>query len=72
MTGTVISFDDKKGWGFIRSDEGGPDNFVHHSEILQEGHRTLNKGDQVNYEVEDGPKGRPVAVRVVITGKAKV
>ena len=72
MTGTVIRWNDVRGFGFIKNDNGGPDDFIYHTEILMEGHRTLNKGDQVEYEVEDGPKGRPVAVRVVITGKAEV
>jgi CspA family cold shock protein len=70
MTGTVVSFDDRKGWGFIRPTAGGPDNFVYQTEILMEGRRTLHRGDQVEYEVEDGPKGRPVAVRVLVTKKA--
>ena len=72
MTGTVVSFEDKKGWGFIRNDDGGSDNFIYHTEILMDGHRTLNKGDRVEYEVEQGPKGRPVAVRVLVTSKAEV
>jgi CspA family cold shock protein len=73
MTGTVISWNDVRGFGFIKNDNGGPDDFIHHTEILMEGHRALNKGDRVEYEVEqNGPKGRPVAVRVVITGKAEV
>ena len=48
--GTVKWFNESKGFGFI-SREGGPDVFVHHSEIRAEGFRTLNEGDRVRFDV---------------------
>ena len=56
IEGTVKWFNDSKGFGFL-SREGGPDVFVHHSEIRAEGFRTLNEGDRVRFEVVDSPKG---------------
>ena len=63
-TGTVKWFNDSKGFGFITPSDGSSDVFVHHSSIQAEGFRTLAEGQQVNYEVEQGPKG-PSAVNVV-------
>ncbi|MHC4472265.1 MAG: cold-shock protein [Planctomycetota bacterium] len=60
--GTVKWFDDSKGYGFIQ-EEGGGDVFVHHSEIMMEGFRTLVEGDRVEFETAQGPKG-PKAVKV--------
>src|SRR6266498_2464250 len=62
--GTVKWFNGSKGFGFL-SREGGPDVFVHHSEIRAEGFRTLNEGDKVRFEVTDSPKG-PRAANVTI------
>src|SRR5688500_10878630 len=56
IEGTVKWFNESKGFGFL-SREGGPDVFVHHSEIRAEGFRTLNEGDRVRFEVVDSPKG---------------
>jgi CspA family cold shock protein len=54
--GTVKWFNDAKGYGFIsRSD--GKDVFVHYSSISGEGFRTLNQGQDVEYEEQHGPKG---------------
>ena len=61
--GTVKWFDDSKGFGFI-SQEGGKDVFVHYSAIQREGFRSLAEGDQVSFEIVDGPKG-PQAANVV-------
>jgi CspA family cold shock protein len=72
MTGTVIHFNSVKGYGFLSNSAGGPDIFCHYSELIQDGYKKLDKGDIVEGAIEDGPKGRPVAVRVVITGKAEV
>lgn len=55
--GTVKWFNNAKGYGFIESVAGGEDIFVHHTAIVAEGFRTLNQGEQVSYEVEQGPKG---------------
>ena len=56
VEGTVKWFNESKGFGFL-SREGGPDVFVHHSEIKADGFRTLNEGDRVRFEVVDSPKG---------------
>jgi len=56
-TGTVKWFNNSKGYGFIAPNEGGDDVFVHFSAIQSEGYRTLNEGQNVSYEVEQGPKG---------------
>jgi CspA family cold shock protein len=56
IEGTVKWFNESKGFGFL-SREGGPDVFVHHTEIKAEGFRTLNEGDRVRFEVVDSPKG---------------
>lgn len=55
-TGTVKWFNDAKGYGFI-SREVGDDVFVHHSAILGEGFRSLSENQQVEFSVEQGPKG---------------
>ncbi len=56
-TGTVKWFNNAKGYGFIAPQEGGDDVFVHFSAIKSDGYRTLNEGQNVSYEVEQGPKG---------------
>ncbi len=62
ITGTVKWFNAAKGYGFIAR-EGGKDVFVHFSAIQMDGYRTLNEGDQVEFGIEDSPKG-PQAVEV--------
>ena len=54
--GTIKWFNAAKGFGFI-SRESGEDVFVHFKEIVGEGYKTLNEGDSVQFEVEQGPKG---------------
>lgn len=56
-TGKVKWFNDQKGFGFISSDRENKDVFVHHSVIEGTGFRTLEDGETVEYEAEDGPKG---------------
>jgi CspA family cold shock protein len=64
-TGTVKWFNAEKGYGFI-SQEGGADVFVHHSAIQMNGYRTLEEGQQVEFEVQEGQKGLQAAnVRAV-------
>jgi CspA family cold shock protein len=64
--GTVKWFNDAKGFGFIQRTNGGGDVFVHHTAILGEGFRTLTQGEQVNFEVIEGPKG--LQARNVVRG----
>ena len=54
--GIVKWFDNAKGFGFI-SREAGSDVFVHHTAILGDGYKSLNDGQQVEFEVTKGPKG---------------
>ncbi len=56
-TGTVKWFNEKKGFGFITPDDGGEDLFVHHTNIADEGFRTLGDGQKVEYEPAQGKKG---------------
>ena len=62
--GIVKWFNEKKGFGFIEQDEG-PDVFVHHTSINATGFKILNEGEQVSFEVEQGPKG-PRAANVTV------
>lgn len=64
--GTVKWFDERKGYGFIEQEEGG-DVFVHFSEIIGEGFKTLETGDTVLFEVEESEKGNK-AVKVEKVG----
>ncbi len=59
--GTVKWFNDAKGYGFITPADGSKDVFVHHNAIQSEGFRSLNEGDQVSYDVTEGPKGPQAA-----------
>ena len=61
--GTVKWFDQKKGFGFITPEDGGEDLFVHHSNIIGEGFRSLDDGQAVEFEVGEGRKG-PQATEV--------
>ena len=60
--GTVKWFNESKGFGFL-SQEDGDDVFVHYSAIQSTGFKNLEEGQQVEFEVQDGPKG-PQAVNV--------
>jgi cold shock protein len=61
--GTVRRFNQDRGYGFIKPDDGGEDVFVHYSAIEGSGFRTLEEGDKVTYEVTQGRKG-PQALNV--------
>ena len=62
--GTVKWFNDKKGFGFIEQ-ENGPDVFVHHSNIVATGFKSLKEGDRVTFNIEQGKKG-PTALNVKV------
>jgi CspA family cold shock protein len=55
--GTVKWFNDKKGFGFIQQQEGGPDVFVHYSAIKGDGFKTLAEGQAVEFDVVQDEKG---------------
>lgn len=58
--GTVKWFNANKGYGFIKRDSG-EDVFVHYREIAGEGFKSLEEGDRVQFEVQQGPKGLQAA-----------
>src|SRR6202022_1292602 len=60
MKGTVKWFNNAKGYGFIGRDDG-PDVFVHYSAITSEGYKSLQEGDQVEFEITQGQKGPQAA-----------
>jgi CspA family cold shock protein len=62
--GVVKWFNDSKGFGFIEQEDG-PDVFVHHTAINSSGFRSLNEGDRVTFEIEQGEKG-PSAANVAV------
>ncbi|OIP31950.1 cold-shock protein [bacterium CG2_30_54_10] len=63
MQSHVKWFNNAKGYGFIEDDQGGKDIFVHYKQIAGEGYKSLQEGQTVEFEVEQGPKG-PQAVNV--------
>jgi CspA family cold shock protein len=65
MTNGIVKwFNAHKGYGFIEQ-EGGSDVFVHHSGINADGFKSLNEGDLVSFDIEQGPKG-PSASNVTV------
>ena len=65
VNGTVKWFNDEKGYGFIRPDDGGKDVFVHYSALEGSGRRSLSEGQAVSYATAPGAKG-PQAVDVQV------
>ena len=55
--GRVKWFNDQKGYGFIEQEGGGGDVFVHYSSIVGEGFKTLTEGEEVEFDLTQGPKG---------------
>ena len=66
--GRVKWFSDEKGYGFIEPEGGGEDVFVHYTEIVGEGFRTLEEGSVVEFEVVDGRRDDKQASRVEVVG----
>ncbi len=64
MKGTVKWFNNAKGFGFITREDGG-DVFVHHTGIKGDGYKSLNEGQQVQFDITQGPKG-PQASNVTV------
>ena len=56
-TGKIKWFNENKGYGFINQESDGKDIFVHYSDIVGDGFRTLSEGEAVEYELADGTKG---------------
>lgn len=67
MKGQVAWFNNAKGFGFIARKDGGADVFVHYSAITGDGYKSLKEDDEVEFDIEKGPKGDQAAGVKVIT-----
>jgi CspA family cold shock protein len=70
LKGKVKWFNNAKGYGFIGREDGSPDVFVHYSSIQSEGYKSLQEGDDVEFEIAQGQKG-PQAENVVRVGSTE-
>ena len=68
LKGSVKWFSNRKGYGFVTPENGENEIFVHHTGISGEGYKTLEEGQEVEYEIVEGPKGNQ-AMNVNATGK---
>lgn len=68
-TGTVKWFNDAKGYGFIERSDGKEDVFVHYTAVVGDGYRSLTEGSEVEFDIEQDPKGLRAA-NVVVTKAA--
>ncbi|OWM66442.1 hypothetical protein CDL15_Pgr013659 [Punica granatum] len=68
LSGTVLWFNDFKGYGFIKPKEGREDVFVHHSSIRSEGYRSLAEGEEVEYSLSLEPGGKSTSA-IDVTGQ---
>ena len=66
MKGVVIWFNNSKGFGFLKPDDGSPDVFAHFSAIQSKGYKSLKEGQRVEFDIEQGPKGKPQAANVAV------
>lgn len=57
LRGTVKKFNNTKGFGFIIPEDGGNDVFVHFTQIVGDGYKTLKEGDQVKFDIKDTDRG---------------
>ena len=66
MKGTVAWFSGPKGFGFLRRDDGEQDVFCHWSAINSEGYKKLDADQKVQFDIVEGPKGKPQADNVTV------
>jgi cold shock protein len=66
-TGTVKWFNQQKGYGFIKPDDGSNDVFVHISAVERSGIGNLQEGQKISFDIETGRQGKPAAVNLKAT-----
>ena len=71
-TGTIKWFNSDKGFGFIAPEDGSADVFAHFSAINSTGFRSLNEGDRVSFETQQGPKGLQAANITVLSWSSRL